>query len=57
MKEVFLKILSWANITGRITEALMYESGEYATVKCETNDAIYKISICKDKKTNGNDGN
>ena len=54
MKDLFIKILCWANMTGKIKEALMYESGEYATVKFETEDAIYRISVCKDKKTNGN---
>ena len=55
MKDLFLKILGWANMTGRITEALMYQSGEYATVQFETEDSVYKISVCKEKKNNGND--
>ena len=54
MKELFIKALSWANSAGRIVEALMYENGEYASVKFEADDAIYRISITKDLKTDGN---
>ena len=53
MKDLFLKALGYANAMGRIIEAFMYQSGEYATVKFDTVDAVYSISITKEIKTDG----
>lgn len=54
MKELFLDLLMLGNAHGSITEAIMYESGHFSTVKVVTESGTYTISISKEKEVEQN---
>lgn len=57
MKAIFMTILNWLDESENVTEALMYENGEFARVKFETGNGKYTLSISKEEKNDGNNGN
>lgn len=54
MKALFMTILSMLHESENVTEALMYESGEFAKLTFETENGKYTIAISKEKETDGN---
>ena len=55
MFDLFMCLLLDLVRHGKITEANMYKSGNFSTIKLETEHGTYSISISKDKENNGND--
>jgi hypothetical protein len=54
MKELFMCLLLNLAQHGKLTEANMYTGGEFSSMKLETENGTYSISISKDKENDGN---
>lgn len=54
MKRLFLLFLNLLDKFTTITEANLYKSEKWATIECEKEDIIYKISIEKKEKEKEN---
>ena len=50
MKDLFMTILNMLYENETVTEALMYEGGEFARMSFETENGKYTLSISKDKE-------
>lgn len=57
MKHLFLSLLGLLNIEGDITDAVMYGNTGFSRIVIETESGKYAISISKEEKTDGNNGN
>lgn len=55
MKDIFLCLLINLSHHGKIFEASMFESGDFANVAIKTKDGIYRVSVMKDEKVNENE--
>ena len=55
MKDLFMCLLLNLTTHGNIVEANMYESGKFSSVKLETENGTYSITITKEKDNDGND--
>lgn len=54
MKAIFMTILKWLDESENVTEALMYENGEFARLNFKTGNGKYTLAISKEKETDGN---
>lgn len=45
MEKLFMRFIEEASELGHITEAVMYQSGEYSQLKAKTYDEQYVVSI------------
>lgn len=57
MKTLFLWIIKNFYENGDVLEANMYKGGNFANVTVEFQGCKYKISISKEKETDGNGNN
>ena len=56
MKDLFMCLLLNLAQHGKLTEANMYEGGDFSKIKIKTETGIYSVSILKEKEeTDGND--
>ena len=50
MKKLFMRLLDIANCEGDVTEANLYKSGKYATVKFETEKGeVFTLTVSKEE--------
>lgn len=47
MKDIFLNVLRILSFKGELTEAVMYESGNYATFTIKNEDGKFSVSISR----------
>lgn len=50
MEQLFIKLIKLATEIGKLTEASLYKSGSYSSLKTETVDGKYEVSISISKK-------
>ena len=55
LKKLFVKLLNALNFEGDITEATMYKSGTFATIKAKIEGDNYTFTITKEKEENKGD--
>ena len=57
MKNLFLSLLGLLNTKGDIIDAFMYGNTGFSRIVIENESGKYAISISKEEKNNGNNGN
>lgn len=58
MNKIFMRILDLANYEGNVTEANLYEGGNFLNVKYENEKGeVFSISVTKKEKEEKENGN
>lgn len=50
MKDLFMELLTNLQAHGTLTAASLYKDDTYSTITVESEDAVYSVSISKEKK-------